>query len=77
MKKIKKISQFKSKKEEADFWQKNDSTDFIDWLKAEKDVQLLNLKPSTKTISLRLLESMLNNLKTVANKKRCTLSVFY
>ncbi len=69
MKKIKKIPKFKNEKQEAEFWQKNDSADFIDWSKAERNVELPNLKPSTKTISLRLSESMLNNLKIVANKK--------
>jgi len=69
MKKLKKIPKFKNEKQEADFWQKNDSVDFIDWSRAEKNVSMPNLKPSTKTISLRLSESMLNDLKTVANKK--------
>ncbi len=56
MKKIKKIPKFKNEKQKADFWQKNDSADFIDWSKAEKNVELPNLKPSTKTISLGLSE---------------------
>jgi len=56
VKKIKKIPKFKNEKQEADFWQKNDSADFIDWSKAERNVELPNLKPSTKTISLRLSE---------------------
>jgi predicted DNA binding CopG/RHH family protein len=65
----KKIPQFKDKKQEAEFWQKNDSVDFVNWSKAENNIEMPNLKPSTKTISLRLSESMLNDLKTVANKK--------
>lgn len=69
MKEIRKIPKFKNKKQEADFWRENDSADFIDWSKAERDIELPSLKPSTKTISLRLSESMLNSLKTVANKK--------
>ena len=69
MKRLKKIPKFKSKKQEIDFWQKNNSVDFIDWSKAKKNVEFPNLKPSTKTISLRLSESMLNNLKMVSNKK--------
>ena len=69
MKKIKKIPKFNNKKQEADFWQKNDSVNFVDWSKAKKSVELLNLKPSTKTISLRMSESMLNSLKIVANQK--------
>ena len=69
MKKIKKIPKFKNEKQEADFWQENDSADFIDWSKAERNVEFPNLKPSTKTISLRMPESMLNNLKIIANKR--------
>ncbi len=69
MKKNKRIPKFKNEKQEADFWQKNDSADFINWSKAKKNIKFPNLKPSTKTISLRLSESMLNNLKIVANQK--------
>jgi predicted DNA binding CopG/RHH family protein len=50
------------------FWQKADSTDFIDWSKAKK-AQFPNLKPSTKSISLRVPESLLNEIKIAANKK--------
>ena len=59
---------FKTEDEEREFWSKNDSTDFIDWTKAKKAV-LSNLKPSVKTISLRLPESMLEGLKLIANKR--------
>ena len=41
----KKIPQFKSEKEERDFWQAHDSTEYIDWKKAER-ITLANLKPS-------------------------------
>jgi hypothetical protein len=44
---------FNSEDEERKFWAENDSTDFVDWRKSEK-VVLPKLKPSTKTISLRL-----------------------
>ncbi len=46
----------------------NDSTDYIDWDNAEELV-LPNLKPSLKTISLRLPEYLLDELKFLANKK--------
>jgi predicted DNA binding CopG/RHH family protein len=59
---------FKTEDEEREFWSNNDSTDFIDWTKAKK-VVLSNLKPSVKTISLRLPESMLEGLKLIANKR--------
>lgn len=68
MKKLKKIPKFRSESEEKIFWQKNDTSDFIDWKKAEK-ISFPNLKPSVRSISLRLPESMLNDLKVIANKK--------
>lgn len=64
----KKIPQFKSEEEERDFWQSQDSTEYVDWNKAER-LTLANLKPSVKTISLRLPESMLEELKLLANKR--------
>ena len=64
----KKMPQFKSEKEERDFWQRHDSTEYVDWKNAER-LTLANLKPSVKTISLRLPESMLEELKLLANKR--------
>jgi len=61
------IPKFKNEEEEQAFWQENDSVDFIDWNKAKK-VRFPNLKPSTKTISLRLPESILDELKILAHK---------
>lgn len=69
MKKLKKIPKFKSEKQEREFWRKNNSADFVDWQKARRNPELPNLKPSTKTISLRLSEPMLNSLKMIANQK--------
>lgn len=69
MKKInKKIPKFKNENEEREFWSRHDSTDYIDWDKARK-VVLPNLKPSVKTISIRLPEIMLEELKLLANKR--------
>lgn len=68
MKKFKSIPKFKNEAEEAKFWSMNDSTEFIDWSKA-KTVTFSNLKPSTKSISLRLPESLLNEIKIMANKE--------
>jgi predicted DNA binding CopG/RHH family protein len=65
----KKLPIFKNETEEREFWQSNDSSDFFDWEKSLKNVQFPNLKLSTKTISLRLPEMMLNSLKILANKK--------
>ena len=62
------IPTFRSEAEEQEFWQKHDSTDYIDWSKGKSGV-FPELKPSTKTISLRLPESLLAAIKTLANKK--------
>ena len=63
-----KIPKFNSEKEERLFWEKNDSSSFINWNNAEK-VILPKLKPSVKSISIRLPEIMLNQIKVIANKK--------
>ena len=59
---------FKTEDEERAFWATHDSTEFIDWSKAKLTV-FPNLKPSTKTISLRLPESIIAALKVLANKR--------
>jgi predicted DNA binding CopG/RHH family protein len=66
-KNLKKIPKFKTEDEEHKFWAEADSTDYIDWSKSEI-LTLPKLKPSTKTISLRLPESMLDEIRTIANK---------
>jgi predicted DNA binding CopG/RHH family protein len=68
MKKLKKIPKFKSEDEEREFWSKNDSTEYLDWNKSKR-LSFPNLKPSTKTISLRLPEFLLNDIKLIANKR--------
>lgn len=68
MKTLNKIPKFKSTEEEAAFWDKHDTTDYIDWSKVKK-AQFLNLKPSTRTISLRLPDGLLNSIKVIANKE--------
>jgi hypothetical protein len=50
---VKKIPKFSSEEEERSFWETHDSSEYVDWSKAQS-VVLANLKPSTKTISLRL-----------------------
>ncbi len=60
--------QFKTEDEEREFWATHDSTEFVDWSKAKR-VVLSNLKPSVKTISLRLPESLLDAIKLMANKR--------
>jgi predicted DNA binding CopG/RHH family protein len=68
-KQFKKIPKFKNEDEERDFWSENSSTDYVDWSKAMINPTFPNLKTSTKSISLRLTESMLDRLKMLANKK--------
>jgi predicted DNA binding CopG/RHH family protein len=67
-KKLKKIPIFNSEDEEREFWSKEDSTDFINWDSAETKT-LPKLKPTTRTISLRISESMLEKIRLVANKR--------
>lgn len=61
------IPDFHSEDEERDFWAEHDSAEYVDWSQARR-VVLPKLKPSTKTISLRLPEHMLEELKLLANK---------
>jgi len=63
-----KVPTFKTEDEEREFWASHDSADFIDWSKAKRTA-FPNLKPSTKTISLRLPESIIAALKVMANKR--------
>ncbi len=63
----KKIPRFDSEDEEREFWSKADSVDYVDWKQA-KSTLLPNLKPSTKKISLRLPELMIEELKLLANR---------
>jgi predicted DNA binding CopG/RHH family protein len=64
----KRIPQFSSEDEERDFWSKADSVDYVDWKKVKRGA-FPNLKPTLKTISLRLPEFMLEELKLLANKR--------
>jgi len=67
-KQLKPIPKFASAAEEQAFWEKHDSTDYIDWKKAKR-VVLPNLKPTTKTISLRLPQHLLDSIKAAANSR--------
>jgi predicted DNA binding CopG/RHH family protein len=67
-KKLEKIPRHRSENKEREFWATEDSTDYIDWDRA-RPLVLPNLKPSLKTISLRLPEHLLAELKLLANKR--------
>ncbi len=64
----KQIPEFASEDDERAFWEANDSAEYVDWSKATS-VVLPNLRPSTRTISIRLPEMMLNELRLLANKR--------
>jgi predicted DNA binding CopG/RHH family protein len=67
-KKHKPVPTFRNEAEERQFWEAHDSTDYVDWSKAEP-VRLPNLKPSSTSISLRLPVSLLERIKVAANKR--------
>lgn len=64
----KNIPRFASEDEERAFWDTHDSTEYIDWSCAKR-MRFVNLKPSTATISLRLPQGMLEELKVLAKKR--------
>ena len=64
----KKIPEFKDEAAESAFWESHDSSEYLDWSKAKR-ASFANLKPSTKSISIRLPESMLERIKMEANKR--------
>ena len=66
--KMKRIPKFRNEDEEREFWASHDSTDYINWSEA-KEIIMPNLKPSLKTISIRLPEIMIEELKLIANKR--------
>lgn len=68
MKEQKEIPNFQSEAEEREFWAKHDSTEFIDWATAES-VALPNLKPTMKTVSLRMPEFIIDELRMIARKR--------
>ena len=67
-KRIKAIPQFANEADERAYWEIHDSTEHLDWSKAKK-VALPNLQPTTKTISLRLPQHLLDSIKVAANAR--------
>lgn len=66
--KKKPMPKFRTEEEEAQFWAEQDSTEYIDWRGAERR-KFPKLKPTLRTISLRLPVSMIEDLKVLANKR--------
>lgn len=68
MKKFKTIPHFSSEKEEREFWQTHDSTEYVDWSKAKRGVSFPNLKLTTKPITIRLPVGLIDRVKIEAHK---------
>jgi predicted DNA binding CopG/RHH family protein len=64
----KKIPEFRSEEEEFEFWSKAETTDYLDWRNAKR-AKLPNLKPTLRTISVRLPVAMVEDLKILANQR--------
>jgi len=67
-KQTKAIPAFANEAEERGYWESHDAAGHLDWSKAKK-VSLPNLKPTTKTISLRLPQHLLDSIKVAANAR--------
>jgi predicted DNA binding CopG/RHH family protein len=65
---LKPMPRFDHEAHEQEFWSAHDSTDYVDWSKAQR-ITFGRLKPSTQTISIRLPEALLEDLKLLANKR--------
>jgi predicted DNA binding CopG/RHH family protein len=65
---LKKIPSFRSEDEEREFWAGTDSTEYVDWSKA-RVLRFPNLRPSTTAISVRLPDTLLMELKFLANER--------
>jgi predicted DNA binding CopG/RHH family protein len=64
----KKLPEFKNEDDERRFWTTADSTEYLDWPSGKRR-KLVQLKPSLKTISLRLPVYMIEDLKILANRR--------
>jgi predicted DNA binding CopG/RHH family protein len=64
----KKLPEFKSEEAERRFWATADSTEYVDWSSGKRR-KFVHLKPTLRTISLRLPVSMIEDLKVLANRR--------
>jgi predicted DNA binding CopG/RHH family protein len=69
MSKLKKLPNFKTEAEERKFWATHSALDYFDWDNALVNPSLPNLKPSTEVISLRLPQSLLEDIKVQAHMR--------
>ncbi len=65
---LKRIPVFSTEDEEREFWATHDSTEYVDWSKA-RVVRFANLRPSSRAISVRLPDTLLTELKLLANER--------
>lgn len=65
---LKKIPTFKTEDEERNFWAEADSTEYVDWSKA-RPMRFPLLRPTSTAISVRLPETLLTELKLLANEQ--------
>ncbi|HSX19061.1 MAG TPA: BrnA antitoxin family protein [Candidatus Saccharimonadales bacterium] len=75
MNKLKKIPNFKSEAEERQFWQSHDSTQYVDYSTARR-ASFPNLKLSSRPITVRLPETLIERLKIRAHKMDIPYQVF-
>ena len=66
--KKKTLPEFKSEDQERRFWATADSTQYVNWPSGKRE-KSVNLKPSLRTISIRLPKAMIEDLKTLANRR--------
>ena len=66
--KKKTLPEFKSEDQERKFWATADSTQYLNWPSGKRK-KFVNLKPSLRTISIRLPKAMIEDLKTLANQR--------
>ncbi len=66
--KLKPIPEFASEAEEQEFWATADTTEYFDWSQARR-VVFPKLRPTTTPISMRLPETLLTELKRLANEQ--------
>jgi predicted DNA binding CopG/RHH family protein len=66
--KKKTLPEFKREDQESKFWATVDSTHYVNWPSAKRE-KFVNLKPSLRTISVRLPKAMIEDLKTLANQR--------
>ena len=71
----KKVPKFNNEADERKFWQENDSSEYLDWSEAE-EVLFSKLKSSTRKISIRLPESMIEELKLLQISEMCRINPF-